>query len=306
MSAHTRQQAARSAQRTTLIGILLNGTLAAVKAVAGVLGNSYALVADAIESFSDVLASAIVWVGLRIAASPPTERHPYGKGRAEAIAAVVVSLALFGAAAAIAISSVREIRTPHHAPAPFTLLVLVLVVLVKEGLFRYAFRVGDSLDSTAVKTDAWHHRSDAVTSLAAFIGISIALAMGPGYESADDWAALIASGIIAFNAYHLIRPALSELTDVAPNAELVRQVRAIAEQVPDVHGTHRCWVRKLGFDHYVELDVLVDGDLSVREGHDIAHRVHEAIRDALPMVTRVMVHVEPMDQYGRHKLDWEA
>ena len=306
MSALTRQQAARSAQRTTLIGIVLNGTLAAVKAVAGILGNSYALVADAIESFSDVLASAIVWVGLRIAASPPTERHPYGKGRAEAIAAVVVSLALFGAAAAIAISSVREIRTPHHAPAPFTLLVLVLVVLVKEGLFRYAFRVGDSLDSTAVKTDAWHHRSDAVTSLAAFIGISIALAMGPGYESADDWAALIASGIIAFNAYHLIRPALSELTDVAPNAELVRQVRAIAEQVPDVHGTHRCWVRKLGFDHYVELDVLVDGDLSVREGHDIAHRVHEAIRDALPMVTRVMVHVEPVDQYGRHKLDWEA
>ena len=306
MSAITRQQAARSAQRTTLIGIVLNGTLAAVKAVAGILGNSYALVADAIESFSDVLASAIVWVGLRIAASPPTERHPYGKGRAEAIAAVVVSLALFGAAAAIAISSVREIRTPHHAPAPFTLLVLVLVVLVKEGLFRYAFRVGDTLDSTAVKTDAWHHRSDAVTSLAAFIGISIALAMGPGYESADDWAALIASGIIAFNAYHLIRPALSELTDVAPNAELVRQVRAIAEQVSDVHGTHRCWVRKLGFDHYVELDVLVDGDLSVREGHDIAHRVHEAIRDALPMVTRVMVHVEPVDQYGRHKLDWEA
>jgi len=306
MSALTRQQAARSAQRTTLIGIVLNGTLAAVKAVAGILGNSYALVADAIESFSDVLASAIVWVGLRIAASPPTERHPYGKGRAEAIAAVVVSLALFGAAAAIAISSVREIRTPHHAPAPFTLLVLVLVVLVKEGLFRYAFRVGDTLDSTAVKTDAWHHRSDAVTSLAAFIGISIALAMGPGYESADDWAALIASGIIAFNAYHLIRPALSELTDVAPNAELVRQVRAIAEQVSDVHGTHRCWVRKLGFDHYVELDVLVDGDLSVREGHDIAHRVHEAIRDALPMVTRVMVHVEPVDQYGRHKLDWEA
>lgn len=306
MSAITRQQAARSAQRTTLIGIVLNGTLAAVKAVAGILGNSYALVADAIESFSDVLASAIVWVGLRIAASPPTERHPYGKGRAEAIAAVVVSLALFGAAAAIAISSVREIRTPHHAPAPFTLLVLVLVVLVKEGLFRYAFRVGDTLDSTAVKTDAWHHRSDAVTSLAAFIGISIALAMGPGYESADDWAALLASAIIAFNAYHLIRPALSELTDVAPNAELVRQVRAIAEQVDDVHGTHRCWVRKLGFDHYVELDVLVDGDLTVREGHDIAHRVHEAIRDALPMVTRVMVHVEPVDQYGRHKLDWEA
>jgi cation diffusion facilitator family transporter len=306
MSALTRQEAARSAQRTTLIGIVLNGSLAAVKAIAGIVGNSYALVADAIESFSDVLASVIVWVGLRIAASPPTERHPFGKGRAEAIAAVIVSLALFGAAAAIAISSVREIRTPHHAPAPFTLLVLVLVVLVKEGLFRYAFRVGDTLDSTAVKTDAWHHRSDAVTSLAAFVGISIALVMGPGYESADDWAALIASGIIAFNAYHLIRPALSELTDVAPNADLVRQVRAIAEQVEDVHGTHRCWVRKLGFDHYVELDVLVDGDLSVREGHDIAHRVHEAIRDALPMVTRVMVHVEPVDEYGRHKLDWEA
>lgn len=305
-SFYRRQEAAQKARRSTIVGIVINGCLAAVKGIAGILGNSYALVADAIESMSDVVSSIVVWIGLKVAASPPTEKHPFGKGRAEAIAAVVVALALFGAAGTIAVSSVHEIRTPHHAPAPFTLVVLVLVILVKEGLFRFVFRVGEEVTSLALKTDAWHHRSDAITSLAAFIGISVALIGGPGYESADDWAALVASVVIAINAYNLLRPALGELTDAAPNAELVAQVREVARTVPGVCGTHRCWVRKLGFDYYVDLDILVDGEITVRQGHDIAHRVHEAVRDAIPAVSRVMVHVEPSDEFGRHKFDWES
>lgn len=300
-----RQRIAAEARRSTLIGIVVNGSLAVTKGTAGVLGNSYALVADAIESLSDVVSSIVVWLGLKLAASSPTERHPYGKGRAEAIAAVVVSLALFGAAVGIAINSVREIRTPHHTPAPFTLVVLVLVIVVKEGLFRFVLKVGEQVTSTAVKSDAWHHRSDAITSAAAFVGISIALLFGKGYESADDWAALLASGIIFINAYLLLRPALSELTDAAPDKQITDAIRKIAVEVPGVIDTHRCWVRKLGFDHYVELDIVVDGSISVFEGHDLAHKVQEAVKEQLPVITRVMVHVEPEGAFGRYKLDWE-
>lgn len=300
-----RQMIAARASRSTLIGIAVNGSLAVVKGVAGVLGNSYALVADAIESLSDVVSSIVVWLGLRVAASSPTERHPYGRGRAEAIAAVVVALALFAAAIGIAINSVKEIRTPHHAPAPFTLAVLVIVIIAKESLFRFVFKVGEEVTSTAVKSDAWHHRSDAITSAAAFMGISIALIFGKGYESADDWAALLASAVIFLNASLLIKPALGELTDAAPDSQMVEKIRAVAVEVPGVMGTHRCWVRKLGFDHFVELDIVVDGSMTVHEGHDLAHQVQEAIKEAIPVITRVMVHVEPQDAYGRYKLDWE-
>lgn len=305
MAPTNRQRAAKRAIGTTVTGIVVNGTLAIIKGIAGFLGNSYALIADAIESLSDVVSSIVVLVGLRVASTGPTEKHPYGKGRAETIAAVAVAFALFVAAAFIAINSVHEIRTPHHAPAPFTLGVLVLVFVVKEFLFRYVVKVGDEVTSRAVKADAWHHRSDAITSAAAFIGISVALIGGAGYESADDWAAMVAAAIIVVNAYNLLRPALSELTDAAPSPEMVDAVRQVAARVEGVVGTHRCWIRKLGFDYYVDLDIVVDGSLTVRQGHDLAHSVQVLIKSEMPMVNRVMVHVEPSDSYGRHKLEWE-
>ncbi len=301
-----RKAAAERARKSTLLAITLNGSLALIKAVAGILGNSYALVADSIESLSDVVGSIVVWIGLRVAVSRPTERFPYGKGRAETVAALVVALALFGAAAAIAVNAVHQIRTPQDAPAPFTLVVLVVVIVVKEWLFRTVFKVGQEVSSSAVKTDAWHHRSDALTSAAAFVGISVALLFGKGFESADDWAALVASAVICVNASLLVGPALSELTDAAPDKQVTAALRKIALEVPGVLTTHRCWVRKHGFDHFVELDIVVDGDLSVREGHDLAHQVHELIKDRMPGIARVMVHVEPEDEYGRRKLDWET
>jgi cation diffusion facilitator family transporter len=237
---------------------------------------------------------------------PASDVLPKGQmATEEAIAAFVVAIALFAASAGIAINSIREITSPHHAPAPFTLVVLALVVLVKETLFRFVFRTGENVTSTAVKADAWHHRSDALTSLAAFIGISIALIGGKGYESADDWAALVAAAVILVNAYLLVRPALSELTDASPDSAIAQQIRTVAAGVADVKGTHRCWVRKTGFDYFVELDVLVDGSTTVREGHNIAHNVMDAVRDAMPFVTRVVVHIEPSDEYGRYKLEWE-
>lgn len=220
--------------RSTLVGIGFNILLAAVKGIAGFLGNSYALIADAIESTSDILSSLIVWGGLKIASKPPDEDHPYGHGKAEPLAAAVVALALIGAAFTIVFQSIHEIITPHHAPAPFTLIVLVAVVAVKESLFRFVFKIGIAVNSTAVRTDAWHHRSDAITSSAAFVGISVALIGGAGYESADDWVALLASAVIAYNAYRLFVPAISELMDTSPSGGLEANVRKAAVTVEGV------------------------------------------------------------------------
>jgi cation diffusion facilitator family transporter len=285
--------------RNARLGIIVNCILALTKGVAGVVGHSYALVADAIESASDIVTSGVVAFGFRMAGKPADENHPYGHGKFEPLSAAVVALVLFCAAIVIAVESVKEILTPHHAPAPFTLGVLVVVILVKEILFRSVLKAGETISSTALKTDAWHHRADAITSLGAFVGISIALIGGPGYESADDFAALIASVIIATNACLLIRPALLELIDTAPDPELISRVRAVAEQVSGVLGTHKCQVRKLGVDYFVDLDVLCNPDLTIREGHEIAHDVGERLHAAFPQVRKALVHVEPSDDYGR-------
>ena len=281
--------------RSTFVGIVVNMLLAATKAIAGLAGNSYALVADAVESATDVASSLIVWGGLKISALPPDEDHPYGHGKAEPLAAAAVSLTLVAASIGIALQSIREIITPHHAPAPFTLIVLVLVVVVKETLFRFVFAVGENVNSTAVRSDAWHHRSDAITSAAAFIGISVALMGGEGYESADDWAALFASAIILMNAIRILRPAVGEVMDAAPPVEIERSIREVAGLVEGVIGLEKCYVRKVGFSYYVDLHVTVDGDLTVRTGHDIAREVKKAIRVVHPHVVEVLVHIEPSD-----------
>jgi len=296
MAPGSKTEAAAIGVRTTLVGVLANMALAATKGVAGVVGNSYALIADAIESTSDIASSLIVLSGIKIASKPADVDHPYGHGKAEPIAAAVVSIALMAAAIVIAAESVREIFLPHHAPAPFTLIVLVGVVLVKESLFRYAFSAGESSHSTAVKTDAWHHRSDAITSMAAFIGISVALIGGQGYESSDDYAALFASGIIAFNGYRLFVPALREIMDAAPPVEIEKGVRVSAAAVQGVVSLDKCLVRKMGLEYYVDLHVVVDGAISVSRGHEIAHDVKHAIRGSNPRISDVLIHIEPVER----------
>lgn len=288
----------RRGSRSAYIGIGVNLVLACVKGTGGVLGHSYALIADAIESLTDVLSSLIVILGLRVAAAPPSSRFPYGRGRAETMAGIGVSLILLLAAAGIAVESVRQIRTPHELPRAWTLGVLVAVVVVKETLFRFVIKEGDAVGSAAVKADAWHHRSDAITSVAVFIGIVVALIGGKGYESADDWAALFASGIIALNGLSLLMPALSDLLDRAPDEAINAEIRRIATSVPGVLGTHTVRVRKLGLDFYVDLDILVPGDMSVRESHAIAHVVQDAIRAEVPIVWKVLIHVEPAGERG--------
>lgn len=283
--------------RPTVVGITVNLMLVLVKGIAGILGNSFALVADAIESISDVISSVILWAGLRIATKAPDEDHPYGHGKAEPLAASIISLSLISAAIMIAVESIHNIRTPHQTPAPFTLWVLLGVVFTKEVLFRYVVKVGNEIESTALTADAWHHRSDMFTSLAAFIGISVALIGGEGYEIADDFAALFAAAIILYNAYRILRPALNEVMDAAPPSTIAEQVREVAGSVEGVLGTEKCHVRKMGFELFVDLHVLVNGDLSVREGHDIAHRVKERLLQANPRIYDVLVHIEPEDAH---------
>lgn len=289
----TNRERAERGQTSTLWGIGANVALVLGKGAAGVLGHSYALIADAVESATDIVSSGIVWLGLRHAAREPDENHPYGHGKAEPLAAILVSGALMGAAAFIAYESIRHIQTPHALPARFTLVVLALIIAIKETLYRRVLRVGQEVDSAAVKADAWHHRADAITSLTAFVGISIALVGGPGYEGADDWAALVACGFILYNAYHIFRPAFGEMMDEAPDGNWPEDIKALAETVPGVVGTEKCFVRKMGLEYFADLHVMVDGRLSVREGHAIAGAVKATIKKARPAVYNVLVHVEP-------------
>ncbi|SFD25095.1 cation diffusion facilitator family transporter [Spirosoma endophyticum] len=284
---------AERGQKTTLVGIAVNIGLVLIKGTAGWLGHSYALIADAMESGTDIVTSIFVWFGLRTASKAPDKNHPYGHGKAEPLAAIVVALALVGAAILIAVQSIRNIQVPHEIPAPFTLAVLAGVVIVKEVLFRQIAKVGDETDSSAVKADAWHHRSDAITSLTAFVGISIALIGGPGYESADDWAALLASVVIVYNAYHIFRPSFGEIMDETPAGDWRHELSAIALTVPQVKGIDKYRVRKTGFEYFVDLHVLVPGGLTVTEGHAIAHAVKAAILKEKPAIYDVLVHIEP-------------
>lgn len=277
--------------RSSLIGVAINLALAIAKCLAGVVGHSFALVADGIESLSDVVSSSVVALGLWIAIKPPDVDHPYGHGKAEPIAAVIVSVALLAAGVAIAVESIIEIRTPHRLPAPYTLGVLILVVVVKFLLSRYVGAIGADIESTAVKADSWHHLSDALTSGLAFIGISIGLLTND--STADDWAALCAAPVILFNGIRQMRTPVGELLDTAPTVGLEREVQEVAQTVPGVAGLDKCFLRKVGFRYFVDLHVLVDGHLSVTEGHRIAHDVKDAILRHEAKVAEVLVHVEP-------------
>jgi cation diffusion facilitator family transporter len=281
--------------RVALAGMIVNVLLAAAKITAGLLGNSYVLIADGIESALDIGGSAVIWGGLKFASRPPDETHPYGHGKAEPLAAGIVAVGVIIAAIGLAIQSGREIFMPHHAPAPFTLIVLIVVIVIKEFLYRSVIRLGKNVESTAVQTDAWHHRADVMTSSAAFVGISIALIGGERWNSADAWAALFACCVIAANGYRLLFPALHEMLDTAPRGEIVATIKKAAASVPGVLEVEKCLVRKMGLSFYVDLHVRVDGGISVRDGHHIAHQVKDAIRKTDSRIADVLVHVEPAD-----------
>ncbi len=274
---------------------MVNAALVVIKLVTGIVGHSYALVADAVESSTDIFASLIVWGGLHVSAQPADESHPYGHGKAEALATAAVALMLLGAAIGIVIAAIRELMTPHHLPATFTLYVLAGVIAIKEVLFRKVLAVGHEADSNVVMADAWHHRSDAVTSAAAFIGIALAIWGGERWAAADDWAAIAAAGIIAINGGRFLRVAVNDLMDRMPEPPILAQIDGAARSVEGVLATEKLRVRRFGTELMVDLHVQADPVLSLHDAHIMSGKVKGAIRAAVPSVRDVLVHMEPFE-----------
>ena len=279
--------------RTVIFSMLGNAALAVIKFLAGIFGNSYALIADGIESTVDIFSSFLVLLGLRYAARPADENHPYGHGKAEPLITFAVVVFLVLSAFTIAWQSIQNIQTPHALPESWTLWVLAGIILWKEISFQVVLRRSKKLGSSSLKAEAWHHRADAITSVAASIGISIALFGGEGFEVADDYAALLAVGFILYNCYGIFRPALSEVMDENNHDTLVEEIRQVALTVPGVSDTEKCFIRKAGMKYHVDLHAHVDGKLTVREGHEIAHELKDTLRREIPQLGHVLIHIEP-------------
>nr|WP_315256620.1 cation diffusion facilitator family transporter [uncultured Flavobacterium sp.] len=279
--------------KATYFSIFGNTSLAVIKGVAGFFGNSYALVADAIESTTDIFASLLVLFGIKYSNRPADNNHPYGHGRAEPLITFLVVGFLITSATIIGYESIINIQTPHELPKPWTLFVLGAIIVWKEYSFRLVMKRSKETNSSSLKADAWHHRSDALTSVAAFIGISIALFFGKGYESADDWAALFASVFILYNSYLIFRPALGEIMDEHLYDDLVEEIREVSHQVDGIIDTEKCFIRKAGMKYHVDLHARVNGDISVKEGHDLSHKLKDTLREEIPELGHVLIHIEP-------------
>lgn len=283
----------QTAIKATYFSIIGNTSLAIVKGLAGFFGNSYALIADAIESTTDIFASFLVLFGIKYSNKPADDNHPYGHGRAEPLITFLVVGFLITSATIIAYESIQNIGTPHDLPKSWTLYILGAIIIWKEYSFQLVMKRSKETNSSSLEADAWHHRSDAITSVAAFLGISIALYFGKGYESADDWAALFASGFILYNSYKIFRPALSEIMDEHLYDELVEEIRVVSLTVPGVIDTEKCFIRKAGMQYHVDLHARVEGTITVRKGHDIAHDLKDTLRAKIPSLGHVLIHVEP-------------
>ena len=279
--------------RATFLGLAVNVALMVAKFLAGIFGHSQALIADAVESLADIFSSIIVWRGLVVAETPPDEDHPYGHGKAEPIAGAIVSAMLLLAGGWIAFNALHAINGPREAPSAFTLIILIGVIAVKATLFRFVLKESQTVESSAMQTDAWHHRSDAITSAAAFLGISISLIGGKGYETADNWAAVTAAAVIAWNGWRLLLPAVNELMDRSPDRELIEKIRAVAQTIPGVDGVEKCFVRKMGYQFFVDMHLEVDPQMTVEHSHNIGHEVKDKVRGQIPSVRDVLIHIEP-------------
>lgn len=283
----------KTAKSTALLSIFSNTGMSIIKGISGIFGHSDALIADAIESIADVFASVLVLIGLNYSSKPADDNHPYGHGKAEALTTFAVVGFLLISATIIAIESIRHLSEPQEKPEVFTLYVLAAIILIKEISFQYVQKKGVETNSSSLKADAWHHRSDAISSVIAFIGISLTLLFGKGYESADDWAALCASVFIVYNAYKIFRPALGEIMDEHNHHDIIDDIRKYAIEVQGVIDTEKCLVRKAGMVYIVDLHIEVKGSLSVFDGHEIAHRLKDHLMEKLPSIADVHIHVEP-------------
>ncbi len=285
-----------SAVKATYFSIIGNTCLAIIKGLAGFFGNSYALIADAIESTTDIFASLLVLFGIKYSNRPADDNHPYGHGRAEPLITFLVVGFLITSATVIAYESIINIQKPHDLPKSWTLYVLATIILWKEYSFRVVMKKSIETNSSSLKADAWHHRSDAITSVAAFVGIGIALLMGKGFEAADDWAALFASGFIFYNSYRIFRPALGEIMDEHLYDDLIASIRFVATQVEGIVDTEKCFIRKSGMKYHVELHAIVNAAITVKQGHELSHRLKDTLHQQIDELGHILIHIEPDDE----------
>ncbi len=288
----------QQAQKAAILSILTNTVLAVAKGFAGIVGHSDALIADAIESCADIFSSILVLIGIRYANKPADEDHPYGHGKAEPLVTFAVVGFLLISATIIAVESIRHLSEKQEQPAFFTLFVLAAIIVIKELSFQYVYRKGQQTNSSSLKADAWHHRSDALSSFIAFLGILATFLFGKGFEKADDWAALIASVFIIYNAYKIFRPALGEIMDEHNHHDLIDGIRIEAKKVAGVIDIEKCWARKNGMSYVVDLHLEIDGHLSVIEGHAISHALKDHLMEVYPYITEVLIHIEPAPNYA--------
>lgn len=283
----------QTAIKTIYFSIIANTVLAVSKGLAGFFGNSYALIADAIESTTDIFSSILVLLGFKYAKRPADDNHPYGHGKIEPLITFAVVVFLVISATIIAVESIHNIQTPHESPQSWTLIVLGAIIIWKEVSYQIVIKKSKAINSSSLKADAWHHRSDAITSVMAFIGISIAIYLGPGYEAADDWAALFASTFILYNSYLIIRPAFGEIMDEQLYDDLILEIRSKSVEVKGIIDTEKCFIRKAGMKYHVDLHAIVDGQISVKEGHQLAHELKDYLRLQIPQLGHVLIHIEP-------------
>ncbi|WP_459556410.1 cation diffusion facilitator family transporter [Lacunimicrobium album] len=285
----------RDAIRASWLGIVANLGLGLVKLISGIVGNSFALISDAFNSIGDAMTSIAVLSALKIAQRPADNEHPYGHTRAEAIAASNVAVVVFVSATLIGYEAIRRMMStaPVEPLAGWTVLVAAANMIIKEGLFRYKMNVGKKTGSMSMIANAWDHRSDALCSLAVLIGLSILLIGGPQYAWAEKAAAIVVAVGIMYSSIHLYRASAAELMDPQASEEMVNEILKVAQQDPDVANVETLLVRKTGLEYLIDIHIEVDGSLTVKDGHDIGHRVKKSLLDAFPNVLDVLVHLEP-------------
>lgn len=279
--------------KASLFSIIGNTILALLKGTAGVIGHSYALIADAIESTTDIISSIIVMFGVQYALKKPNKLHPYGYGKIEPILTIMVGALLFTSGCIIAYHSIDNIYIPHKVPSAWTLYVVGPIIIWKEISFQWVMQKAKKTNSSSLKADAWHHRADAITSLSAFIGISISLFFGDKYANADDYAALFAAIFIFYNSYKLVRPAFDEILDKQIYNNITDEVTQIASTLPEIDSIEKCYVRKAGMFYFIDLHARIQKDITVEEGHIRAHHLKKVIEQKIPSVLEVMIHIEP-------------
>mgnify|MGYP000597393165 FL=1 len=288
----------REIYRVTLVGFVVNLILSAAKLAAGILGRSGAMVADAIHSFSDMATDIVVIVFARISSKPKDDGHDYGHGKYETLATIIISLALAAVGIGILSSSIGSIRTILEGgtlprPGAVALVAAVVSIVAKEILYRYTVRVGRRIDSPSVIANAWHHRSDALSSLGTLAGIGCAYFLGEKWRSADPIAALLVAGFIFKIALDLIRTGLGELLEKSLPADVEQEILSIVTANPEIRSPHNLRTRRIGASIAIEVHVRVDGAMSVAHSHALTVDIEHRLRARFGAGTMIAIHVEP-------------